>query len=472
VDYTYPKILLNGVGSTLGPSVLGIYENSTTPVGVNGAVIQTGWTPVSSPTGYPNATLIVDQEANVDSTSAGTATPLAAFFQVNNNGNTVSHSTIGIISETNNNGSAPEFENISLLLQPENLGLGTITAAYGSQSSCYNFGAGTITSCSSYAAYPPTNTGGGVVTGWSAFYVSGWNGPTYGTLPVNATGFGLDPTSALTASGTAYGLRLGQVTAPTAYEIYVNGTSPTLFTGGLFDTSGETQFKLPVHAGYASAANGEIGYDTTNLNWHAWLNGADNFIAGFPVGSPPTSGHVAGFLKSTNSWSLQDLGAVGTAANNLLQLDSGASIPTGVTAHTQTTSDTSADVATDAFVHNALSALAYSPPVSVISTSGSPYTLSGSAGFYWNNTGSAFNWVLNTPTVGTQYCFGNYVGQTGILTITSTTSVYIVYKGVNGTMTTGTLVSGGAIGDQVCMVGIDSTHYMVIGAGQGSWTNN
>jgi hypothetical protein len=252
----------------------------------------------------------------------------------------------------------------------------------------------------------------------------------------------------------------------------VNGTSPTLFTGGLFDTSGETQFKLPVHAGYASAANGEIGYDTTNLNWHAWLNGADNFIAGFPVGSPPTSGHVAGFLKSTNSWSLQDLGAVGTAANNLLQLDSGASIPTGVTAHTQTTSDTSADVATDAFVHNALSALAYSPPVSVISTSGSPYTLSGSAGFYWNNTGSAFNWVLNTPTVGTQYCFGNYVGQTGILTITSTTSVYIVYKGVNGTMTTGTLVSGGAIGDQVCMVGIDSTHYMVIGAGQGSWTNN
>jgi len=160
---------------------------------------------------------------------------------------------------------------------------------------------------------------------------------------------------------------------------------------GVVDASGATQLKLPVAAGYASAANGEIGYDTTNLNWHAWLNGADNFIAGFPVGSPPTSGHVAGFLKSTNSWSLQDLGAVGTAANNLLQLDSGASIPTGVTAHTQTTSDTSADVATDAFVHNALSALAYSPPVSVISTSGSPYTLSGSAGFYWNNTGSAFN---------------------------------------------------------------------------------
>jgi hypothetical protein len=52
-------------------------------------------------------------------------------------------------------------------------------------------------------------------------------------LPVNATGFGLDPTNALTASGTAYGLRLGQVTAPTAYEIYVSGTAPSFLAGTL-----------------------------------------------------------------------------------------------------------------------------------------------------------------------------------------------------------------------------------------------
>src|SRR6185312_8965683 len=38
--------------------------------------------------------------------------------------------------------------------------------------------------------------------------------------------------------------------------------SPT-FTGTP-DASGATQFKLPVAAGYASAANGEIGYDSTN----------------------------------------------------------------------------------------------------------------------------------------------------------------------------------------------------------------
>jgi hypothetical protein len=82
------------------------------------------------------------------------------------------------------------------------------------------------------------------------------------------------------------------------------------YTTGLQDFSAVAQVKMPVTANYASAAQGELGYDSTNLNWHVWQNGADNFMAVFPAGSPPTSGHVAGFLKSTNSWSLQDLGAM------------------------------------------------------------------------------------------------------------------------------------------------------------------
>jgi hypothetical protein len=108
----------------------------------------------------------------------------------------------------------------------------------------------------------------------------------------------------------------------------------------------------------------------------------------------------------------------------------------------------------------------------VVSTSGSPYSLAGATGFYWNNTASAFTWDLDAPTAGKQYCFGNYSARSGALTITSTTSVYIVYKGAAGTVTTGTLVSAGALGDFVCLVGVDSTHYMAAGAGLGAWTNN
>jgi hypothetical protein len=218
VDYTYPAILLNGPASTLGPSVLGIYENSSTPVGVNGAVIQTGWTPASSPSGYPNATLIVDQEANVDSTSAGTATPLGMFVQVNNNGNTVSDSTIGLSVETNNAGNAPQFENIALLLQSENYGSGTVTGAYGVQAACYNFGTGTIGlgaftgGCDDYAAYAPQNTGGGVIVNWAGFYV-GTDGA--GAPPVNA-----------------YGVLISQVTgSSTSYQIYSAGTAKSYFAG-------------------------------------------------------------------------------------------------------------------------------------------------------------------------------------------------------------------------------------------------
>lgn len=108
----------------------------------------------------------------------------------------------------------------------------------------------------------------------------------------------------------------------------------------------------------------------------------------------------------------------------------------------------------------------------LVHVSGSPYTLTGISGYYWNNTSGAFGWVLDTPVAGKQYCVGNYSGRSGALTITSTTSVFIVYQGANGTVTTGTLVSGAALGDFVCLEGVDTTHYMVLGTGNGSWTNN
>ena len=120
--------------------------------------------------------------------------------------------------------------------------------------------------------------------------------------------------------GTWAGIPLGdssgniapaQINSTTGTGAVARAISPA-FTGTP-DASGATQFKLPVGASFASAANGESGYDSTNLNWHDWQNGVDNFRALFPVASPPTSGHVAGFLKSTNSWSLQDLGALPTS---------------------------------------------------------------------------------------------------------------------------------------------------------------
>lgn len=96
--------------------------------------------------------------------------------------------------------------------------------------------------------------------------------------------------------------------------------SPTF--SGTPDASGATQFKLPVAAGATTLAQGEFKYDSTNLNWHGWQNGADNFLALFPVASPPTSGHCVQFLKTTNSWSLQDAGgACGVAGSGITSIN-------------------------------------------------------------------------------------------------------------------------------------------------------
>lgn len=67
-----------------------------------------------------------------------------------------------------------------------------------------------------------------------------------------------------------------------------------------------TQQKLYSAAGCTTAANGQLCFDTTNLNWHGWI-GAD-FLVGMLNPSGLTSGHIPILHQSTNTWSLQDSG--------------------------------------------------------------------------------------------------------------------------------------------------------------------
>lgn len=78
---------------------------------------------------------------------------------------------------------------------------------------------------------------------------------------------------------------------------------------GTFDFSGATQLKAPVAGGFASAANGEIGYDSTNLNWHAWGNGVDNLIMVIPASTSITNNDCAKLVKSSNVITIGDFGA-------------------------------------------------------------------------------------------------------------------------------------------------------------------
>jgi hypothetical protein len=114
------------------------------------------------------------------------------------------------------------------------------------------------------------------------------------------------------STGSAWGTSF---TAPTG-NIVGTGQANT-YTTGLQDFSALAQIKLPVGAGYASAANGEIGYDTTSLNWHGWVNGSDLYAAFLPK-TGITNGHCVNFAVSGTTITLNDAGGTCTTGGSMV----------------------------------------------------------------------------------------------------------------------------------------------------------
>jgi hypothetical protein len=86
-----------------------------------------------------------------------------------------------------------------------------------------------------------------------------------------------------------------------------NLTTANTYSGaGLQDFSSKTM-KLPVAAGFTTTANGNMGYDSTNNNWHMWQNGADQINA--VINGATTNNDCAKFVVSGSTVSLQDAGA-------------------------------------------------------------------------------------------------------------------------------------------------------------------
>jgi hypothetical protein len=138
-------------------------------------------------------------------------------------------------------------------------------------------------------------------------YASGLNVYCPSKISDNGTNLLYNGTPIGTGAVSSVFGRTGAVTAVTGDYSLTNISAGSAGTG-IYDFSGATNFKLPVAAGYTGTASGECGHDSTNHNFHCYDNGADNFIALFASASPPTSGHVAGFLLTSGAWTLQDLG--------------------------------------------------------------------------------------------------------------------------------------------------------------------
>lgn len=78
------------------------------------------------------------------------------------------------------------------------------------------------------------------------------------------------------------------------------------------------------------------------------------------------------------------------------------------------------------------------------------------------------------PAAGYEFCVMNANNVATVITLAAlTTSARYenTARTAYGTATTGTFVSGGAVGDKICIVGLDATHYLTVSF-NGTWTAN
>ena len=106
----------------------------------------------------------------------------------------------------------------------------------------------------------------------------------------------------------------------------------------------------------------------------------------------------------------------------------------------------------------------------LISTSG-PVADPGGVNYYQiNNAAGALTFNAPAGVAGYQRCYRNATGKSGAITIQMAASNTVDVGGTNGS-SAGTLVSGGAAGDSLCIVGDVANHWYAYKQ-SGAWTNN
>ncbi len=105
-----------------------------------------------------------------------------------------------------------------------------------------------------------------------------------------------------------------------------------------------------------------------------------------------------------------------------------------------------------------------------ISTSGAVADPGNSSDYQFNNASGALTFNAPAGIAGLQRCYRNATGKSGAITIQMATSNTVDLAGANGS-SAGTLVSGGALGDAVCIVSDAANHWYAF-VQTGTWTNN
>jgi hypothetical protein len=103
-------------------------------------------------------------------------------------------------------------------------------------------------------------------------------------------------------------------------------------SGNIWDFTGVTQFRLRAAAGLTTSADGGIGYDTTNKNWHVWQNGADNFLFPGSAAGTYTDQDCVKLTKTGNIINLADSGGACGASGSASPIMFGSQVGVSLTA--------------------------------------------------------------------------------------------------------------------------------------------
>lgn len=235
----------------------------------------------------------------------------------------------------------------------------------------------------------------------------------------------------------------------------LSGTSPvTISTAGAIGcaTCGVTGTGLGQFASTTSAQLAGVISDETGTSLLVY-NTSPTLVT--PLLGTPTSGVITNLTGTCTACTANSATAV-PAAN----VTAGALAST-MTATTQSAKDNSTKLATTAYVDR---------PTGL--TTGTSITLAAPRQYFICT--STCTITMPVPAAGDEFCVQNNVAVSTVITFAAIGSSSFYGKtdqSAYGTSGTGTLVSGGAVGDKMCLLGVDATHYNVASF-NGTWTAN
>ena len=369
-------------------------------------------------------------------------------------------------------------------------------------------GSGTVTSVSAsdglLSVATPTTTPAISVAGTSGgipYFNSASTWASSGLLAANALviggGAGTAPSTTTTGAGvitalgdgvdTNGGLLTGSTAAVAAGAVVLGAGSATAPTGLADVAVGSVLASAGTSTNPAYSKTPQLGASGT-LGSVTMGNATSGSLTLEPSTGAP--GTITNSLPIASGDTLAGIAATQTLTNKSItgsEINSGtvpiAQIPTGTTSSTvplggviTAGGPTGSATAVPIITYNAAGQLtavttAAIVPLAAPLTVGTGGSLTGAYGYYICTTTCSI--TLPTPAAGDQFCVRNDSAVTTAITIAAITSVQFEKTTFNGygTVTTGTMVSGGALGDKICLVGRDATHYLV-GTFVGTWTNS